>query len=108
MALLPEGISNSRNEISSLPKDYNLSQNYPNPFNPVTTIKYEIPEISFVTLKVYDVLGNEVALLVNEEKSAGKYSIEFKVDNVELSSGIYFYQLRAGDFFETKKMVFLK
>ncbi|NNG28157.1 MAG: T9SS type A sorting domain-containing protein [Ignavibacteriaceae bacterium] len=108
MALLPEGISSGGDETTSLPKEYLLNQNYPNPFNPITTINYQIPELSFVTLKVYDMLGNEVALLVNEEKPAGKYRIEFRINNLELSSGIYFYQLQARKFIETKKMVLLK
>jgi len=89
-------------------EEYKLSQNYPNPFNPTTTIKYQIPEISFVTIKVYDVLGNEIATLVNEEKPAGEYNVEFRIDNLELSSGIYYYQLRVGNFVETKKMVLVK
>jgi hypothetical protein len=83
-----------------------LSQNYPNPFNPSTTIKYEIPEKSFVTIKVYDVLGNEIAILVNEEKSAGNYEVEFNAE--WLSSGIYFYQLQAQDLILIKKMLILK
>jgi len=86
--------------------DYELSQNYPNPFNPSTTIKYQLPEMNFVTIKVYDVLGNEVATLVNEEKPVGEYEVEF--DGTGLPSGIYFYQLRAGNYVETKKMVLLK
>ena len=90
--------------------NYLLSQNYPNPFNPSTTIRYEIPERSFVTIKIYDVLGNEIATLVNEEKSAGSYEVIF---NTEASiknpaSGIYFYQLSAGNYTETKKMILLK
>jgi len=85
---------------------YQLKQNYPNPFNPVTTINYQIPELSFVTLKVYDVLGSEVAILVNEEKPIGRYEVEF--DGSELTSGIYFYKLQAGNFIETKKMILLK
>lgn len=89
-----------------IPTEYNLNQNFPNPYNPITTIKYQIPEFSFVTLKVYDVLGNEVAILVNEEKPIGNYGIEF--DATTLPSGIYFYRLRAGDFIETKKMILLK
>jgi hypothetical protein len=88
------------------PKDFSLSQNYPNPFNPNTLIKYQIPEVSFVTLKVYDVLGNEVATLVNEEKPVGSYKFEFSASN--LPSGIYFYQLTAGKFIETKKMILIK
>ncbi|MBT8386042.1 MAG: T9SS type A sorting domain-containing protein [Ignavibacteria bacterium] len=106
MALLPTGLSSGANETTSLPKEFNLSQNYPNPLNPATIIKYQLPELSFVTLKVYDVLGNEVALLVDEEKPAGSYEINF--DGSELTSGIYFYQLKAGNFIETKKMVLLK
>jgi photosystem II stability/assembly factor-like uncharacterized protein len=93
-----------------------LSQNYPNPFNPSTTIKYEIPERGFVTLKVYDILGNEIATLVNEEKLAGSYEVEFSAKGgyassgnaYNLPSGIYFYSLSSGNFFSTKKMILLK
>jgi hypothetical protein len=85
---------------------FNLYQNYPNPFNPVTKIKYSIPQSSFAVLKVYDLLGNEVATLMNEEKQSGIYEVEFNASN--LSSGIYFYQLKAGDFISTKKFVLLK
>ena len=88
------------------PNQFRLFNNYPNPFNPSTTISYSIPEINFVTLKVYDVLGNEIANLVNEEKAAGTYAVEFNATN--LSSGIYFYELQAGSFVETKKMVLMK
>ena len=91
---------------SDLITEYTLNQNYPNPFNPSTTIKYEIPERSFVTVKIYDVLGNEINALVNEEKPAGEYEVEF--DGTNLPSGVYFYQLRAGSYLETKKMVLLK
>jgi photosystem II stability/assembly factor-like uncharacterized protein len=86
--------------------DYVLNQNYPNPFNPNTTIKYGIHERSFVTIKVYDILGSEVATLVNEGKLSGEYEVEF--DGSGLTSGIYFYQIKAGDFVETKKMILLK
>jgi hypothetical protein len=88
------------------PEEYILSQNYPNPFNPMTIIKYSIPKLSFVTLKIFDVLGREVATLVNQEKPLGRYGIEF--DGSELTSGIYFYQLKTGDFIETKKMLLIK
>jgi hypothetical protein len=91
---------------SELPGTFSLSQNYPNPFNPSTKINYSIPEISFVTLKVYDVLGNEIAELVKEEKYAGNYSVDFKAD--ALPSGTYFYKLTAGNFSETRKMILLK
>ncbi len=87
-------------------KKFTLEQNYPNPFNPSTTIKYSIPSAEFVTLKVYDVLGNEVATLVNEDKPAGGYEVEFSA--AELSSGIYFYKLQVGSFIETKKMLLMK
>ena len=94
------------------PEDFILSQNYPNPFNPVTLIKYSIPSVistggrNLVTLKVFDVLGNEVATLVNEEKPAGEYVVNF--DASKLSSGVYFYQLKAGSFIQTKKMILLR
>jgi len=76
------------------PLEFSLSQNYPNPFNPATTIKYQISELSFITLKVYDVLGNEVTTLVNEELPAGEYEVEFSINNLQLTSGVYFYQLQ--------------
>ncbi|MGB5530684.1 MAG: S41 family peptidase [Ignavibacteriaceae bacterium] len=86
--------------------DYCLNNNYPNPFNPSTTICYSIPILSLVTLKIYDVLGNEIVTLVNEEKSTGNYEVEF--DGTGLSSGIYFYKLLAGRFVKTKKMLLIK
>jgi photosystem II stability/assembly factor-like uncharacterized protein len=86
--------------------DYTLSQNYPNPFNPSTVISYQLPVVGFVTLKVYDLLGREVATLVNEEKLAGEYEIEF--NDANLPSGIYFYQLKTGQFSETRKMILLR
>jgi len=88
------------------PDNFTLEQNYPNPFNPNTNIKYRIPDRGFVSLKVYDVLGNEVATLVNEEKPAGSYEVNFNAAG--LSSGIYFYELQAGSFVETKKMILLR
>jgi len=99
------------NEISKIPSEYLLSQNYPNPFNPTTTITYQIPEREFVTLKVYDILGREIATLVNEEKPAGSYEVEFNSHSGEvrnLTSGIYFYQIKAGEYSETKKMILLQ
>ncbi len=88
------------------PTDYALYQNYPNPFNPTTTIKYQIPKLSFVTIKLFDLLGSEIATLVNEEKPVGSYEVEF--DGAGLPSGIYFYRLQAGSFVETKKMLLMK
>ncbi len=107
------GITFNNFSNSILPKEFLLLQNYPNPFNPKTIINYELPAshgeriTSFVTLKVYDVLGNEVASLVNERENAGAYEVEF--DGSNLSSGIYFYRLEAdGNIIDTKRMVFLK
>ena len=88
------------------PQTFNLTQNYPNPFNPVTSIQYVVGSLQFVTLNVYDILGNEVATLVNEEKPAGTYEVDF--DGSNLSSGIYFYQMNAGSIVETKNMVLLR
>ena len=86
--------------------DFSLHQNYPNPFNPTTTIKYSIPKLSFVTIKIYDVLGSEVATLVNEEKPVGTYELNWNAAN--LPSGVYFYRLQAGSFMQTRKMILLK
>ncbi|MEJ2105082.1 MAG: T9SS type A sorting domain-containing protein [Ignavibacteriaceae bacterium] len=93
-------------EVVVPPSEFVLSQNYPNPFNPSTTINYQLPENSFVSLKVYNVLGNEVASLVNEQKQAGKYEVEFNAS--ELGSGVYFYTLKVGEFVQSKKMLLLK
>jgi hypothetical protein len=95
----------------NLPQNFSLSQNYPNPFYPITSIQYAISNRQFVSLKVYDVLGNEIATLVNEEKPAGSYEVEFishSGNGRNLTSGLYFYQLTAGEFIQTKKMVLLK
>lgn len=86
--------------------NYKLEQNYPNPFNPSTTINFQIPSASKVSLKVYDVLGREVETLVNENKQAGKYSINFNAD--KLASGVYLYKLQAGNYIDSKKMILIK
>jgi hypothetical protein len=88
-----------------IPSAFYLGQNYPNPFNPTTKIKFAIPKSSFVNLKVYDVLGNEIATLLNEEKPAGLYKIDF--DASGLSSGVYFYKLISGGFVETRKIIII-
>jgi hypothetical protein len=88
------------------PSTYNLYQNYPNPFNPSTKISYQLPFGSNVSLKVYDILGNEIATLVDEYKPAGMYNVQFTMNN--LPSGVYFYQLKVGEFIQTKKMVLLR
>jgi lysophospholipase L1-like esterase len=102
--------------IIEVPNGYALLQNYPNPFNPSTKIEYSIPEENFVTLKVYDVLGSEIATLVNGKKSAGYYEVNFSAINgsasggnaANLSSGIYYYKLSAGNFSQVKKMILIK
>ncbi len=99
-------IWNSAAENDQQPYEFSLRQNYPNPFNPTTEIRYQISEVSRVTLKVFDVLGREVATLVNEAKAPGKYEIQFDASN--LSSGVYYYQLRAGSFVATKKMLLIR
>jgi len=90
--------------------EYSISQNYPNPFNPSTIIKYEIPKAGDVEIKIYNLLGAEVAMLVNEYKEAGKYSVEFSTENLtsKIGSGVYFYTIKSGTFVKTKKMIILK
>ena len=89
-----------------LPKGFRMDQNYPNPFNPSTTINYQLPTNTFVTLRVYDVLGRGVATLVNEHKSAGSYTVKLTADN--LPTGIYFYRINAGKYSKTMKLIVLK
>lgn len=101
-----DGIAVGVEDEGTLPTEFALEQNYPNPFNPNTVISYRLPVIGFVTLKVYDVLGNEVATLVNEEKQSGVYVVEFNA--AALPSGVYFYQLKAGEFIQTRKMILIK
>jgi len=93
-------------QINGLPEDYSLKQNYPNPFNPSTSIEYSIPQESFVVLKVYDILGNEVASLVNEQQQAGVYRADFIADN--LPSGMYFARITANEFTQVIKMTLLR
>jgi len=93
---------------SNVPENYFLSQNYPNPFNPSTKINYKIKSSGVVSLKVFDLLGKEVAALINEKQNAGSYAVDFNSAEFNLPSGIYFYTLNAGEFKETKKMVLVK
>ncbi|MFN3561178.1 MAG: T9SS type A sorting domain-containing protein [Chloroherpetonaceae bacterium] len=93
-------------KTSNKAKSYTLSQNYPNPFNPTTTIRYSIANAGNVSLKIYDILGREVATLVNGRQAAGEYTVQFNATN--LASGIYFYRLQAGDFVQTRKMMLVK
>lgn len=96
-----------KSSLSSI-SEYKLEQNHPNPFNPSTKIKYSIKEPGLVTLKVYDLLGREIATLVNEPKQAGEYEVEFNADSYGLSSGVYLYQLTSGSFISIKKFVLIK
>jgi hypothetical protein len=105
-AFSPGDVSPVIEDVNTTVNSYSLSQNYPNPFNPSTTIKWQQPEVGFVTLKIYDVLGNEVITLVNEELTAGKHETVF--DATRFSSGVYFYQLNAGNYIEAKKMLLLR
>ncbi len=98
----------SAEELAVLPSEFDLSQNYPNPFNPSTSIQYQVSRSSNVSLKVYDILGNEIVTLVNEEKEPGIYRVEFNTQDYQLASGIYLYRLQAGNYVETKKMVLMK
>lgn len=99
------GVDNDKPN-SPIPVDFVLKQNYPNPFNPTTTIGFSIPQFSFVTLKVYNLLGQELVTLVNEQKSPGNYKVEWNANG--LPSGMYFYRLTTKDFTQTKKMLLLK
>ena len=111
ISLFKMSISGADEIVELTPVEIQLFQNYPNPFNPNTIIQYSISNRQFVNLKVYDILGNKIATLVNEEKTAGEYEVEFNSHSGEvrnLPSGVYFYQLRAGSFVETKKMILTK
>lgn len=99
-------ITDMGDKESLKPISFNLAQNYPNPFNPATIIKFSIPEENIVILKVYDVLGKEIAVLINEKKTAGNYEISFNASG--LSSGVYFYKFEAGNFTSTKKMILIR
>jgi hypothetical protein len=104
-AYVPDVLTSVKTE-RELPSEFSLEQNYPNPYNPVTKIKYSLPNESFVTLKIYNLIGEELFTLVNEDKAIGNYEIEFNAK--ALPSGIYFYQLQGGNFVKTKKMVLMK
>ena len=103
---LSEMITSVGPQAVTLPQEFLLSHNYPNPFNPSTTIKFELPKSSRVRLSVYDILGREVSMLVNERKDAGVHEVKF--DGSDLASGVYFYRLQAGDYVGTKKLLLMK
>jgi hypothetical protein len=99
------GLTEVKKETET-PTIFSLSQNYPNPFNPTTKIKYTVPEMCLVRLKVYDILGKEIVTLVNEEKPTGSYEVEF--NGSHLASGVYFYHIQAGSFSNTRKFILMK
>jgi endoglucanase len=101
-----EFVSTNINNESNHPVSFNLEQNYPNPFNPSTTIQYSIPRLSKVKITLFNLLGEEIKTLVDEEKIPGSYKVEFNAENI--TSGVYFYQLKAAEFLSTKKMILLK
>ena len=104
-----DGTANYSSEVEvsyTAPKKFELAQNYPNPFNPSTVINFEIPNAGKVSLKVYNILGNEIATLINKDMPAGSHSVRFNAAN--LSSGLYFYTIKAGNYTATKKMMLLK
>jgi len=103
---LSEMITGIEDEQNNLPESFSLQQNYPNPFNPSTTFRYSIPTQSKVMIKVYDLLGNEIATLMDEEKQVGTYDLMWNAAN--LPSGVYFYQLKAGSYADTKKMILVR
>jgi subtilisin family serine protease len=104
--LLIQGLTGTEIIAGTIPGEYQLYQNYPNPFNPATLIKYNIPEAAFVTLKVFDALGREAKVLVNQEMKPGRYDIIWNAK--DYPSGLYFYKLSAGNYSETKKMILVK
>ena len=108
---LPEELLSDRNVPQLVASEYQLNQNFPNPFNPITTVRYDLPEDSFVDVTVYDMLGNVVNNLVNTNQSSGYKSIQWDATNSQgepVSAGVYLYKIQAGDFVDTKKMVLLK
>ena len=99
------------NQVETVPNTFNLNQNYPNPFNPVTTLSYDLPEDSFVSITIYDMLGNVINNLVNSNQSSGYKSVQWNATNNQgqsVSAGVYLYSIEAGELRQTKKMVFLK
>ncbi len=103
---LPANVKIIHQQEKDIPKHFSLSQNYPNPFNPATRIQYELPQDAHVSLKVFNTLGQEVVTLVNDEKIAGGYNVEFNAS--DLPSGIYLYRFIAGDFVQIRKMAVVK
>ena len=97
---------NALSKIAEIPKEFSIDQNFPNPFNPVTNLEFGISDLGFVSLKVYDITGKEVATLVNEIKPSGRYEVKF--DGSNFASGVYFYKIQTGNYSETRKMFLIK
>jgi len=104
--MMGANLKKETDEIALLPKEYGISQNYPNPFNPATTINYQLPEKNHVSLKIYDILGNLVKTLVDDEQAPGYYNVTWNAGG--LASGVYFYRIMSGSFVSTKKLILLK
>ena len=100
------GLVSTSESFTSNPLDFYLFQNYPNPFNPVTKIRYDLPSDGKVSIKIYDINGRLISTLVNENKTAGRYEMEFNGDN--LSSGVYYYKIESGSFYKVRKMLLIK
>ena len=97
--------------FKNVPETFSLHQNYPNPFNPITSLRYDLPEQTLVTLTIYDLIGREVTQLVNTTQEAGYRSVQWNATDMQgkpVSAGVYLYQIRSGEFVQTKKMVLLK
>lgn len=107
-SFLVSGNISTKSEENPRPQSYSLSQNYPNPFNPETAIEYELPKASFVRMELFDMIGRNVATLVNEIQRAGRYRVSVVATRYALASGVYFYRLSADAFISTKKMMLLK
>ena len=108
---LPEELLSDHNVSQLVASEYQLNQNFPNPFNPITTVRYDLPEDSFVDVTVYDMLGNVVNNLINTNQSSGYKSVQWDATNNQgepVSAGVYLYKIQVGDFVDTKKMILLK
>ena len=102
------GVNTDVVERENIPQGFELKQNYPNPFNPSTVISYHLSSAGYVSLKIYDLIGREIAVIVNEYQQRGDYNTKFSIDNSQLSSGMYYYLLKVGNFVKTKKMMLIK
>jgi len=102
------GLTEIKVNNENIPQNYELKQNYSNPFNPQTTVNYSIKENGFVTLKIFNILGRNIVILINGTQNAGNYKINFEADKYSISSGIYYYELKTNNFRSVKKMIIIK